>query len=201
MSVERTLANENRCREAAERSALLAETALAEERGCSLSAKQDAADSIAAFECFEASLLVDIKKAMEEVHTVDLAVARRLNHLKASLFECNNAVREEDWVVDTTSITEELCTVCDMSDTTSLVAHADKTWTNGAVMWCGHHLIVGGTPTPLQMKARQRYCPRCHPGKWYGPQAPNPLGPLLCGHCHWPRAPNQSAGFLLAEVG
>jgi hypothetical protein len=79
-----------------------------------------------------------------EVCTMDLAVACRLNHLEASLFERHTAVREEDWAVDTASIMEELRTVCDMGNATSLVAHADKTWTDGAVMWCGHHLIVGG---------------------------------------------------------
>ncbi len=48
---------------------------------------------------------------MKEVHAVDLAVACHLDHLKASLFECDAAVREEDWVVDTASVTEELRTV------------------------------------------------------------------------------------------
>jgi hypothetical protein len=119
-----------------------------------------------------------MENVMEEVLAVDLAVALCLDQLKASLFE---PLQEEDWGVNTASVMKELRIVRNMGDATSLVAHTDKTSTNGMVKWCGHHLIVGGTPTPLQMKVQQRCQPRCCVGQCHGPRAPNPQVHILCG--------------------
>ncbi len=84
---------------------------------------------------------------------------------------------------------------------TSLVAQATKTWMVDT-------LIVGGIPTPQQqMKVRQLYRPCHRTGQCNQPRAPSrpdnalPIRNLICGWRHRPRAPNQFAGFFLAEVG
>ncbi len=51
-----------------------------------------------------------------------------------------------------------------------------------------------GLPLPPRKRARGRHHPRCV-CQQHGPWAPNLLEPLLCGWCHWPRAPNRCGGW------